>query len=361
MMKRNLVLPVLLFLLIFGFAGCKKAQGPAAREEQRVLKTFRVTTSEVTTYIEATGSVQADLEGASKILPYLPGTVQKILVKPGDRVNKGDAVVSILSPEVTDTYSAYLGALAQLSQAERIYNLNTQLFEIGAVTKNDLLNSEATKRQLTAVVDGLKSKLGIYGHSIEGNAAAKKLASDTVVIKAPMNGYIADIQTHVGDKVDVSSPLMTIANPSNIVIVANIYDTDVPRVKKGSKVTFYTDVFHNVPFQGIITYVSDVSDQDAKTVKTFIKLLGSTSLFKQNMFLKLMIEDQKKLLPMIPQSAMVYREGKFYVYCPVQGKQKMCELKEIKPYREVSGKNMAVEGLTEGQEIVLSAMELEKP
>jgi membrane fusion protein, heavy metal efflux system len=358
-MKRALVLFILL-CLVFTAAGCKKDETSAAKEE-RTLKTYKVSTSEVITYIEATGSVQADREGASKVLPYLQGTIQKIFVKPGDGVKKGDALVSILCPEVTDTYSSYLGALAQLSQAERIYNLNTQLFEVGAVTRNDVLNSEANKSQLTAVVNGLRSKLGLYGYTIDPNGAARKQSSDTVVIKAPMNGYVADIQTHVGDKVDASSPLMTIADPKNIVIVANIYDTDVPRVKKGSKVTFFTDVFHNVPFQGVITYVSDVSDQDAKTVKTFIKLEAGKEVFKQNMFLKLMIEDQKKLLPMIPQSAMVYREGKFYVYCPVKGKDKMCELKEIKPFREVSGKYMAVEGVKEGQEIVLSAIELEKP
>jgi membrane fusion protein, heavy metal efflux system len=358
-MKRILVLFVLLFLVLSA-AGCKKAGTPQAKEE-RGLKTYKVTTSEVTTYIEATGSVQPDLEGTSKILPYLSGTVYKIAVKPGDRVKKGDALVSILCPEVTDTYSSYLGAIAQLHQAERIYNLNTQLFEVGAVTKNDVLNSEAAKRQLTAVVDGLKSKLSIYGYSIGGDGTARKPASDTVVIKSPMNGYVADIQTHVGDKVDTASPLMTIADPKSIVIVANIYDTDVPKVRKGSKVTFYTDVFHNVPFQGVITYVSDVSDQEAKTVKTYIKLQGDKGAFKQNMFLKLMIEDQKKLLPMIPQSAMVYREGRFYVYCPAKDKEKACELKEIKPFREVSGKFMAVEGVTEGQEIVLSAIELERP
>lgn len=359
-MKRTLLLTILILLLL-SFGGCKKVPSKTTVEEEGSLKTFKVSTSGVTTYIEATGSVQPDLQGSSKILPYLSGTVHKIFVKPGDRVAKGDALATVLCPEVTDTYSAYLSALSQLTQAERIYNLNSQLFEVGAVTKNDLLNSEATKRQLTAVLDGMRSKLRIYGYSMEGETAIRKPASDTVTIKAPMNGYIADVQTHVGDKVDGTSPIMTIADPENILIVANIYDTDVPKVKKGSKVTFYTDVFRNVQFEGTITYVSDISDQDAKTVKTYIKLVGGKEYFKQNMFLKLMIEHEKKLLPMIPQSAMVYREGKFYVYCPVKGKGKMCEIKEIKPFREVSGKYMAVEGLEEGQEIVLSAIELEKP
>ena len=45
-----------------------------------------------------------------------------------------------------------------------------------------------------------------------------------------MSGAIVDIQTHVGDRVDTASPLMTVADPQNIVIVANIYDTDIAKV-----------------------------------------------------------------------------------------------------------------------------------
>ncbi len=359
-MKKRLFLSILVLVAIVA-TGCSRGGQGTAKQEKRELKTYKVSTSEVITYIEATGSVQPDLGGSSKILPYLAGTVYRIFVKAGDSVKKGDPLVSIISPEVTDAYSSYLGAVAQLNQAERVYKLNTQLFEVGAVTKNDVLNSEAGAKQLTAVVEGLKNKLSIYGYSVDEKGEAKRPAPDAVLIKAPMNGYVADIQTHIGDKVDTSSPLMTIADPSNIIIVANIYDTDIPRVRKGSDVTFYVDVYPNSPFKGVINYVSDVSDQDSKTVKTFIKLLGKKESFKQNMFLKLMIQDQRKLLPMIPQSAMVYREGKFYVYCPTKGKEGMCELKEIKPFREVSGKYMAVEGLKEGQEIILSAIELEKP
>lgn len=357
-MKKRFAIPILLVLLIF-VTGCNRAGGSKAKEGKQIVTTHKVSTSEVTTYIEATGSVQPDLEGSSRILPYLGGSVQKIFIKVGDSVKKGDPLVSIVCPEVTDSYASYLGALAQLKQAERIFKLNQELFEIGAVTKNDLLTSESTYQQLTAAVDGLKSKLRVYGYSAHENAVVKKPASDTVLIKAPMAGYVADIQAHMGDKVDPSSPLMTIADPRNIVIVANIYDTDVYRVEKGKNVIFHVDAFRDMSFRGVITYVSDISDTESKTVKAFIKMSEKKEMFKQNMFLKLRIEDQKKRLPMIPQSAMVYREGKFYVYVPLDVES--WELKEIKPFHEVSGKYMAVEGLREGDTIVLSAIELERP
>ncbi len=358
-MKKALLLSLLIISVIGVLARCSKPEQGATKDEQKEFKTYKVSTQEVVTYIEATGSVQPDLEGTSKILPFLGGTVSRIFVRAGDRVQKGDSLLAITSPEVTDTYSAYLSALTQLKQAERVYGLNMQLFEVGAVTKNDLLNSESNQKQLTAVVDGLKSKLAIYGFSVNERAPATKMAyHDTTTIKSPMSGYIADIQTHVGDRVDAATPLMTVADPKNIVVVANVYDTDIPKVKKGRKVSFMVDTFPDMAFAGIITYVSDVSDVDSKTVKTYITISDRKDLFKQNMFLKLKIEDQRRSLPLIPQSAMVYKDGRFFVYCTVEkGKQ---ILKEIRPVKEVPGKFMAVEGLTEGAEIVLTAIDLEK-
>ena len=353
---RMILALVLLFFLLT--AACNH-EGEAAKDEQRYLKTYKVTAAEIQTYIEATGSVQPDLAGSAKILPQLSGVINQIFVKVGDHVRKGDPLVAISSPDVTDTFSNYFSNLTQLKQAERMYTLNKQLFEIGAVTKNDLLNSESTYNQLSAVSEGLKHKLRLYGYTTDGDTL--KARQDTVLIKAPMSGAVADIQTHVGDRVDTSSSLMTIADPQNIVIVANIYDSDIAKVKKGSNVTFYVDAFPNILFRGIITYVSDVSDMDSKTVKTFIRILDKKELFKQNMFLKLKIEGEKKRLPLIPQSAMVYRDGKFYVYCPNSTAKQQCELKEIKPVVEAPNKFMAVQGLTEGEEIVLTAIELEKP
>jgi cobalt-zinc-cadmium efflux system membrane fusion protein len=358
-MKRLIFLFTIWLVLLTG-ASCNRSGQTNNGNHKQEIKTDKVCCTEVLAYIEATGSVQPDLEGTSKILSPLAGVINRIEFKVGDRVHKGDPLIAVTAPDVTDAYSNYLSSLTQVRQAERIYNLNKQLFEIGAVTRNDLLNSEAAYRQLTSVVEGLKSKLEIYGFKTDDDSISKKQNRlDTILIKAPMSGYIADIQTHIGDRVDASVPLMTLADPQKIMVVANIYDTETPKVKKGKDVTFYVDTFPGVAFKGVITYVSDVSDVESKTVKAFIKVLDRKDLFKQNMFLKIKIEEKSRFLPVIAQSAMIYKEGKFYVYVP--DKEKTYALKEIHPVKEMPDKTVAVEGLKEGDTIVISAIELERP
>jgi len=350
-MKRTVALLAVISLLW----GCTKTQEPSKEvkddAEYKKVETYKVSSQEVTSFVEATGSIQPDTEGNAKVISALAGTVENIFVKVGDRVKKADPLVSIRSADVSDAYSSYLSALSQVKQAERIYNLNRQLFELGAITKNDLVNSEANYEQAKAVLESSKKKLEIYGVNVESGFTDKHL------IKSPMNGSVVEIQAHVGDRVDTSNPLMIVADPDKVMVVANIYDTEISNIHKGKDVTFSTDIFPNTLFKGIVTYISDASDPDSKTIKTYIQITGSPHLFKQNMFLRLKILNGKKRFPVVPKTAILYKDGKFSVYLSIGGKY---ELKEVNPSFDVSEKLIAVEGLKDGDEVVLSAIGMEK-
>jgi len=148
-----------------------------------------------------------------------------------------------------------------------------------------------------------------------------------------------------------------VADPDKVMVVANIYDTEISNIHKGKDVTFSTDIFPNTLFKGIVTYISDASDPDSKTIKTYIRITGSPHLFKQNMFLRLKILNGKKRFPVVPKTAILYKDGKFSVYLSIGGKY---ELKEVNPSFDVSEKLIAVEGLKDGDEVVLSAIGMEK-
>jgi cobalt-zinc-cadmium efflux system membrane fusion protein len=349
------MMPFLAFLILLflssGCTGTPESKTLPQELEKRAIQTHRVTYQEVASFIEATGTIQPDAEGSAKITCPLAGTVENILVKVGDRVKKGDPLASIRSPDVSDTFSNYLSNLSQLRQAERIYQLNKQLFDVGAVTKNDLLASEANCEQIKALSEALKRKLEIYGVNVESGFTEKQ------VIKSPMEGSVVDIPAHVGDRVDPSIPFMVVADSQKVLVVANIYDTDVSHIQKGKEVTFTTDIFPGARFKGVITYISDSSDLETKTIKTYIRILSDYTLFKQNMFLKIKIDNSRRRLALVPKTALLYKDGKFNVYLKTGGN---FELRQVRPANEVSDKLIAVEGLKEGEMVVLSAIEMEQ-
>ena len=340
----------LFIISLFLLWGCSR-EDPSKNETKGELHTYKVSSQKVQAYVEATGTIQPDLDGGAKIVSPLQGSVKKIFVRTGDSIKKGMPLVALRSSDVSDTYASHLSTLSQLKQAERIYNLNKELFEVGAITRNDLLNSEANYEQAKALSEGLKQKLDIYG------AHSPDSLNDELIIKAPIDGRVADIQAHIGDRFDTSIPLMTVANSDKVIVVANIYDTDIPKIKKGKQVTFFTDIFPDVQFKGAVSYISDVEDMDSKTIKTYITIMSGRELLKQNMFLKIKIIEGEKILPVVPKTALIYEEGKFYVNLK-QGER--VGRHEIKPLRDISDKFIAVEGLKDGDEIVYSAIDLEK-
>jgi membrane fusion protein, heavy metal efflux system len=342
----------LILLFFLSTIGCSDNGNQQKKDVKLTPHLYKTTIVKVQGYIEATGTIQADLEGGAKIVSPVPGVVDRIFVKFGEKVKAGAPLLSIRSADVNDTYTSYQSSLSQVKQSERLYNLNNKLFEIGAVTRNDFLAAEAGYEQAKTASEGLKNKLEIYG------ALSSKGFQDKLVVRAPVNGFVAELQAHIGDRFDTTLPLMIIANPEKVQVVANIYDTDIPKIWKGQDVSFYTDVFPDILFKGHIAYISDVEDMDSKTVKTYIKLYNHRNIFKQNMFLKIKIFDKEKYLAVIPKTALIYKNGTFYVN--VKNKEQI-ELKDVKPIRDTSDKLMAVDGLKEGEEIVYSAIELEKP
>ena len=343
---------ILLLILLIVLYGCDKSESSKAEGKTEV-HTCEVASQTVQKYIDATGTVQPDLEGGAKVISPVSGIVSKILVSVGEPVKKGTPLIVLKSPDVTDTYANYLSTLSQLKQAERIYNLNKQLFAVGAVTKNDLLISQSTAEQQKALSDGLRKKLDLYGVTCN-----RGQFQDYLTIPSPSDGFAAEIQAHLGDRFDSSTPLMTIARPDKVVVVANMYDTVVSSVAVGQKVSFVTDVIPNTTFSGTVKYISHVEDSDSKTIKVYIIVNNDVGMLKQNMFLRIRIVGEEVFRPVVPTTAIIYKDSKFAVRVR-EGDS--FQLREVKPIEELPDRKMAVEGLHEGDEIACSAIEMEKP
>ena len=166
-------------------AGCENsaAVNPSETPSNKdKVEFYKVGRQKVPSYLKVTGSVQPDREGVVRIASPLTGSVEKIFVRVGDQVRKGDPLIAIKSPEISDIQSRIIVLQSQLSEANRIHSLNQQLFDVGATAKNELLRSEATVKELQANHDGLKKKLEIY------NVPPGADSSDLIEIKAPISG-----------------------------------------------------------------------------------------------------------------------------------------------------------------------------
>lgn len=258
--------------------------------------------------LKATGQIEPLPDGKVKVTSPIKGTLISLLVKPGDKVEAGQVVAVLSSPELTDLRvnalekqtvaiasvqeaSANLQFArqnygnqqqiveAELRQAEtelnidqECYNRDRELLASGAISRRQFQESEskflAAKSNLskasgrlplleaTAQVTKAEAMLEAAQSRVELSSAAyaarlRQLdsnadANGTVTIVAPISGVVSDREATIGEGFEeAGKPIMTIVNDRRVFATANIFEKDINRIKVGQKI--------NVTIAGIST------------------------------------------------------------------------------------------------------------
>ena len=77
--------------------------------------------------VDTTGMVDFDNDQASPVLAPFSGPVSRLLVQPGDKVKKGDALAAVVSPDFATAVSTYRKALVTAQNARRLADLDKDL------------------------------------------------------------------------------------------------------------------------------------------------------------------------------------------------------------------------------------------
>ncbi len=323
------------------FACGKKEEKIPEKERTQDIQTIQVVVQKVEDFVEATGSIQPDKEGVVKITSRLPGVLQSIKVQVGDKVKKGQLLAVVKAPDSTDLYSQKVSLAVQLAQAKRLYELKQKLYEVGAIPKSELMDAETNYKVIKAQLDGVEQKLKLLGGGM-----------GVSVLRAPIDGVVYQINAHIGDSVDPSTEILSIADPKKVVVVAQLHDRDAFKIKKGDAVEFNISTYPDKNFKGVVKYVSDVVDPETRTVKVYIDPLEKEP-FKINMFFNMKVFTGEKQYAVLPKRVLLYQDGKFYVYL-LEGKN--VRKKEVLFVKELEDGNVALEGLQEGQKVLANPM-----
>ena len=88
--------------------------------------------------VQTTGTVAYDGDQSTQILAPISGPVTRILVQPGVRVHQGQALAYVSSPDFAEALADYRKARATAQNAQRVADLDEQLFKNDAIARRDL-------------------------------------------------------------------------------------------------------------------------------------------------------------------------------------------------------------------------------
>jgi membrane fusion protein, heavy metal efflux system len=127
------------------------------------IKTAHAEAGTATTSLRMPGVVQANAYKEVAVTSLVPGRVMQVRAELGQRVNAGDALATVYSPELADAQTAFIVARAdQVAHAQR-QTRTQRLTAIGAASREELEMLEAERAMHDAAVEKARARLILLG------------------------------------------------------------------------------------------------------------------------------------------------------------------------------------------------------
>ena len=145
--------------------------------------------------------------------------------------------------------------------------------------------------------------------------------------------------------------MFTIGDISEVWVWANVYESDIAKVKEGYTADVTTLAYPDKIFNGVVDKVNQVLDPETKVMKIRVKLKNENQELKPEMFANIMIRNREGVEAVaIPFAALIAENGKNYV---IVYKDK-CNMKvqEVDILKTVGDKTYLRSGLAPGDRII---------
>jgi Cu(I)/Ag(I) efflux system membrane fusion protein len=256
----------------------------------------------------------------------------------GQPVKKGEPLFSIYSPELLATQNEYLLALRAREQLAS---------PIGMEGSSSLGNVDlvAAARQRLALWD-------IGEKDIEELEATRK-PKRALTIFSPYSGYVTAKTALQGLRVMPGDHLYDIVDLSNIWVLADIYEINLPSIRLGQPASITLAYRPGKTWRGQITFINPTVDPATRTVKARLELSNPGNELKPDMYAEVVIGGGMRTGIAVPESAVIATGERNIVFI-VKG-DGVFEPREVTLGTRVKNLYEITKGISEGEKVVAGA------
>lgn len=309
-----------------------------------VVSVDTVSLHEVTDELTLNGRVTFNQEQVARVFPIFGGTVTDVHAEIGDHVRKGDVLATIRSGEAADYEKQSKEAEQQLIIARRNLQSAQDMFESGMASERDVLQARQELSNAEAEAKRISEIFSIY------HISGKSLYQ----VKAPVSGFIVEknINKEMQLRSDQSDEIFIISGMENVWVMADVYESDISKVREGAPVRITTLAYPGKEFIGKIDKVYNMLNEESKTMNVRVKLANNDYLLKPGMFTNVYVQSKvsDKELPRIDSHALVFEGGKNYVVAVEPGGR--LAIKEVAVYKQLSKECYLSSGISAGDRIL---------
>lgn len=221
---------ILILSVALTFANCGKEHKEEAVDNSPPIKVqvSKITESNNGQFLSVSGKIQA--VNSANLSTRMMGYVKKVHVNVGDKVKKGQLLVSINNTDLQAKKGQVNAGISQaktaFNNAEKNYNRFKNLFESTSVTQKEMDDMTANYEMAKASLEAANQ---------QKNEINAQFAYSN--IKAPFTGVITSKNIEYGDMASPGIPLISLETPKIFEVIAMVPETEISQIKKGAIVT----------------------------------------------------------------------------------------------------------------------------
>ena len=179
-------------------------------------------------------------------------------------------------------------------------------------------------------------------------------------VKAPISGRVTSFPPTIGTMVSQSYSIAKISDTDELQIKVNVAERFISRIRENQTAIVSFDAYPGVEFKARVFEVSPVLDTTSRTMLAKLKVEPADSRIKAGMYARVkLITDTIEGAVVIPNDAIVYRDGKPYVFtAKSESSESSVNMVSVKEGLSVDNKTEIQEGLKEGDVIIVKGQSL---
>jgi RND family efflux transporter MFP subunit len=287
--------------------------------------------------MRVTGSVEVDERRIAYVQARFPGWIRKVYADATYQyVRKGQPLFTIYSPDLVTTEQEYLLAKRNSEQV--------RTSTVSGVSTGAQALLSAARERLT--------QWEVPASEIEKLETTGKVITD-LTFNSPVSGYITEKNALPNMYVQPESKLYTVADLSTVWVNAQIFQTDIGRVKPGDPATVTVDAYPGKTFRGRVDFILPQVDMNTRTVRARLVFPNPGLLLKPGMFVNVALAAPAGKQLAIPASSIFHSGARNLVF--VNKGEGNLEPREVELGPRVGDDYVVLKGIKPRESLVTSA------
>lgn len=256
--------------------------------------------------VELNARITPDDARLASVYPIVGGQVTAVDVELGDPVHKGQPLAVIRSSQVAKLQRKLIDAQSDVEVAGKNLATKQDLYHSQLLSERKLVEARFDLEKARAKLNDVQETFSIY--RFEGGSQ--------YIVTAPIGGYVIG-KAVVRDATlpeDHGGPIFTIAELDRVWVMADVYESDIARVKEGMPAEVSTLSYPGMVMHGKVDKIINVLDPRTRTMPVRITLPNPGVMLKPEMVAHVRLAYlEERELPAIPAKAVISDNGRHYV------------------------------------------------